>query len=418
MGTSSNSNVSTATSTQFSFRDQDFAVHRGSLCVDSDGTGCPVNPTAGRAYSDNTALLTDDLAELMRSSEQLSPGDIVTVDPDFKNEDERTYEQERRSDGLGTKKGLDELGVKKTTEKFQKAIVGIISTKPGIILGGFEPTKQDFEVALTGRVPVKVSTEAGSIEVGDYITSSSLAGVGMKADQSGNAVGIALEAFDGNDVATTTFVNGKPVKETKILVLIDLGYSRLDSQISGGQIAGADEGWVIDQETGRITTALTLDMAGRDIINVRNILGTEGRWSINENGVLETKEVRTDKLCIGGTCVDEGQLRALLNGSPAPAPSQPSSAEASEGKPENNDNEEEDNPEPEPEPSSAEKPEQEFPPAESDPPPSSAPPPGASEDKPDESSPPAETETPTPEPQPTPEPSSTAEAPQPEQAST
>ncbi|MEK7173585.1 MAG: hypothetical protein AAB710_00715, partial [Patescibacteria group bacterium] len=75
MGTSSNSNpnATNATSTQFSFRDRDFAVHQGSLCVDDDGSGCLANPAVGRLYAINTTVLTDDLAEYMRSSDQLSP---------------------------------------------------------------------------------------------------------------------------------------------------------------------------------------------------------------------------------------------------------------------------------------------------------------------------------------------------------
>jgi len=46
---------------------------------------------------------------------------------------------------------------------------------------------------LVGRVPTKVSLENGPIRPGDLITSSSQAGVGMKATKPGRVIGVALE---------------------------------------------------------------------------------------------------------------------------------------------------------------------------------------------------------------------------------
>jgi len=47
---------------------------------------------------------------------------------------------------------------------------------------------------------VKVTTENGTIQVGDPITSSSTPGVGMKATKAGAIVGMALEPFNGTGV--------------------------------------------------------------------------------------------------------------------------------------------------------------------------------------------------------------------------
>jgi hypothetical protein len=113
---------------------------------------------------------TYDYAERYESSEKLNPGDLVT------------------SDNTGINK------VKRATSSLEP-ILGIVSTKPGFITGGY--TKDSYPIALAGRVPTRVSTANGAIQVGDYLTVSDLnPGLAVKATQSGNITGIALESFD------------------------------------------------------------------------------------------------------------------------------------------------------------------------------------------------------------------------------
>src|SRR5262249_49147265 len=87
-----------------------------------------------------------------------------------------------------------------------KQILGIVSTKPGFYLGGFNDelyaNETKVPVALAGRVPTKVNLEGGPIAVGDSITLSSIAGVGAKATTTGVQVGIALEPYDGTGTST------------------------------------------------------------------------------------------------------------------------------------------------------------------------------------------------------------------------
>ncbi len=54
-------------------------------------------------------------------------------------------------------------------------------------------------VGLSGRVPVKVSTKNGDIQPGDYITTSDIPGVGMKATEAGRVIGKALTGLSGTD---------------------------------------------------------------------------------------------------------------------------------------------------------------------------------------------------------------------------
>ena len=104
------------------------------------------------------------------------------------------------------------FSVARPQKPYDSLLIGIVSTKPAIVIGN--GVKQgDFAlqreagivpIALSGRVPVKISTENGSIKKGDYLTSSSTSGKAMRAIKPGRVVGIALE--DG-DTEVMMFVN-------------------------------------------------------------------------------------------------------------------------------------------------------------------------------------------------------------------
>jgi len=144
---------------------------------------------------------------------------------------------------------LSESGkVEKSSSAYQTNLVGVYSTRPGIIgtlatdITEYNIEKSnDIPVAVLGRVPAKVSTENGPIKVGDRITSSSVAGIGMKASQGRDIVGLALEEFDGASSTTAKIlllVN--PVYATDNLAqatstpVSNNYYSNVINQISGG----------------------------------------------------------------------------------------------------------------------------------------------------------------------------------------
>lgn len=94
----------------------------------------------------------------------------------------------------------------KTTIAYEKDIFGIVSTTPGFVLDDNE-YYQKVKIALTGRVPTKVSTENGSISIGDWLTSSSIPGVAMKATKAGYVVGKALQPYNNTDPAIVGKIN-------------------------------------------------------------------------------------------------------------------------------------------------------------------------------------------------------------------
>jgi hypothetical protein len=116
-----------------------------------------------------------DLAENYSSLEPLEQGTIVSMDGSLSN------------------------GIKKSTTAYQQDVIGIVATKPGMILG--QQTETTYPVALVGRVPVRVTTENGIIKAGDRITSSGTAGYGMRATKAGRVLGTALEEMKVDDLS-------------------------------------------------------------------------------------------------------------------------------------------------------------------------------------------------------------------------
>ena len=95
----------------------------------------------------------------------------------------------------------------------QSIPLGIISTAPGVLLGGFKTApefidEEHVSIALSGRVPVNVTDENGDIKVGDRIAVSQyIDGYGTKAVHTGYTVGVALESFtqqSSSSIATSS----------------------------------------------------------------------------------------------------------------------------------------------------------------------------------------------------------------------
>ena len=85
-------------------------------------------------------------------------------------------------------------GYELSVREYDMNIVGVVQKQEGIIFKG-PSTKGMYPLTGSGRVPVRVSTVNGAIQKGDYITSSSIAGAGMKANKSGYIIGTALADY-------------------------------------------------------------------------------------------------------------------------------------------------------------------------------------------------------------------------------
>jgi len=117
--------------------------------------------------------------------------------------------------------------------------------------------------------------------------------------------------------------------------------AELSEYIKGDEITLDGEGesafWAIDHTSGRIKYIAPIDLNDFDIVNVRAIRGSLGKWSIDANGLLVVDEVRAERvnagvLCVEDVCVDKDKFKEIfgngINGStqtagvvePAPEP--------------------------------------------------------------------------------------------------
>ncbi len=195
-----------------------------------------------------------DFAEMFPSTQGLAPGELVVASPAVNEHVERS------------------------SQAYQKTLLGIVSTKPGF-LAGDNKTGQ-FPIALKGRVPTLVNAENGPIAVGDPLTSSSTPGYAMRATKAGPVVGYALEPLNGQSGAVVAFVS--------------LGWWEPDAVVA--PVTSATSGianTASEAPVGASTGTLSLDgglfLAGGDILSVRRIAGLAERWSIEEDGTVKTE---------------------------------------------------------------------------------------------------------------------------------
>jgi hypothetical protein len=187
-------------------------IPRGGICVDNDGS-C-VSTTTGEIRAVTSALGNSDLAEIYFSSQALETGEIVSL--------------------------VGGLSMERADESTEDAIIGVVSTKPGLLLGfddtSLVPGESGYPVGLKGRVPVKLSTENGPIKKGDRIMLSSIPGVGMKATENARVVGVALEDWNGEGAYSDTYINqfGDDIARERMEARIEVSETDRDNCYYGG----------------------------------------------------------------------------------------------------------------------------------------------------------------------------------------
>ncbi|MBI2054492.1 MAG: hypothetical protein HYT39_00095, partial [Candidatus Sungbacteria bacterium] len=277
----------------------------GAGCFDTAvDTHCTAVGTAGDIYYGTAHANWTDIAEKYPSLEALESGDIISLD----------------AGAIATATSAKPF-IKKAAAG--ETLLGAISTQPGMVLGDDYGKSPDFSVALVGRVPVKVSTESGPIAIGNRITSSSLAGVGMKATTSGMTVGIALESFDESTTGSPTsnaaevgLPDGRTVRTGKILVFVNLGYSKLDDAVP--QLAAANSsslatnGWSVDQSTGKVNVNFygDVNLGGNALLGVGQIVSQNGLWKIDETGRMTMKYIEAEEINAQKIIVQNIQVKA------------------------------------------------------------------------------------------------------------
>ncbi|MBN1162457.1 hypothetical protein JXA34_01795 [Patescibacteria group bacterium] len=121
----------------------------------------------------------------------------------------------------GTIISMVENVYKHCDEPYSRNIIGVVTADPEIALVG--KTQESFvHIASLGNSPVRVTAKNGPINEGDYVTSSEIPGVGMKATESGNVIGRALESYTQED----------PSQEGVIMAALDVKQVSIEANYS------------------------------------------------------------------------------------------------------------------------------------------------------------------------------------------
>jgi hypothetical protein len=134
-----------------------------------------------------TQVFAQDVPQGYQSAESLQKGMIVRL----------SKKDQGKVEAITQKESADMFGIVVSLNDTPVSL-----SRPGV--------KQEVFVATTGQYDILVSNQNGPIETGDYITVSSIRGVGMKAAQVQQLViGKALKPFTGKggDIEGRTVIN-------------------------------------------------------------------------------------------------------------------------------------------------------------------------------------------------------------------
>ena len=109
----------------------------------------------GAVTGTNIAAQYQDVAEWVPTSDPLASGTVVVIDPIKNNR------------------------VLPSAQPYDTRVAGVVSARPGILLG--EAGDGKAKVAHSGRVKVKVDAQNGSIEIGDILVTSATTGYAMRS---------------------------------------------------------------------------------------------------------------------------------------------------------------------------------------------------------------------------------------------
>ncbi len=96
-------------------------------------------------------------------------------------------------------------GYKLATSPYDSQIFGVVSLQPAVYFKD-ATAKNETPVISSGEVSVRVSSRNGTIQAGDFITSSTTPGVGEKATDNGYVLGKAIQSYASNNPQTTGII--------------------------------------------------------------------------------------------------------------------------------------------------------------------------------------------------------------------
>lgn len=147
-----------------------------------------------------------------------------------------TYQTADTNASEGDILSASDTGLVRTSRGFENKMFGVLQENPTLVfrdnsITGGKP------VVRAGVANVNVTTLNGPIQLGDYVTSSSIAGKGQKATESGYVLGIALSGFDGSGAEQIAGPSGN-VASGKIQIAVRIEYAELTNPRFAGRLFG------------------------------------------------------------------------------------------------------------------------------------------------------------------------------------
>ena len=96
-------------------------------------------------------------------------------------------------------------GYKLSTTPYDSQIFGVVSLQPAVYFKD-ATAKNETPVISSGEVLVRVSSKNGTIQAGDFITSSTNPGVGEKVTDNGYVLGRAVQSYSSNNPQATGLI--------------------------------------------------------------------------------------------------------------------------------------------------------------------------------------------------------------------
>ena len=197
----------TTLSNQTALRINDILVIGGSLLIQSDESDPDATVFSVSSNFEDSDGIGNMVVRLTAGGSLFLDGPVTASGFTTASDSADLAEEFNAIDGAGAGDLVSAAGgadVRKSSRPYEPNLLGVIATDPAIflqlrsgVMDGEALLSNPKSVALAGRVPVNVTNENGPIQVGDYITSSSTPGFGMKATRAGPVVGMALDSFDG-----------------------------------------------------------------------------------------------------------------------------------------------------------------------------------------------------------------------------
>jgi hypothetical protein len=155
----------------------------GRVGIGNPSPAFTLDVTGSIHASSGIAAVYQDVAEWVPATEKMEPGTVVVLNTEAVNQ------------------------VMPSRQAYDMGVAGVVSSKPGLILGEGSPDKA--QIATTGRVRVRVDATKYPIHVGDLLVTSDKPGSAMKSQpieingrklhQPGTIVGKALEPLSSGE---------------------------------------------------------------------------------------------------------------------------------------------------------------------------------------------------------------------------